>query len=97
MATNLVQRVEAAVGATGAEAACQRLCRAAEQGAGQVIGETEVGIVEDIEELRAEIEAPRRRMLRLPQTGGALPTGPETSREIARTGSACRLMSRTST
>ena len=46
-AAELVQRVEAAVCAAGAKAARQRLCREAEQGAGQVIvGKAEVRVVE---------------------------------------------------
>jgi hypothetical protein len=51
-AADLVEGVEAAIGAAGAQAACQRLRRVAEQGAGQaVVGIAEVGVVEDVEEL----------------------------------------------
>jgi len=54
-AANLVERVEAAIGAAGAEAACQRLCRVAEQRTGQhVAGIAEVRVVKDVEELGSE-------------------------------------------
>jgi hypothetical protein len=50
--TNLVKRIEAAIGATGAEAACQRLRRVTKQGACQVVvGIAEVWVVEDVGEL----------------------------------------------
>jgi hypothetical protein len=43
--------------AAGTEAARQRLRRAAEKSVGQdIVGRTEVGVVEDIEELSSEAE-----------------------------------------
>src|SRR6267378_2298315 len=54
-AANLVERVETAKGAAGAQAARQRLGRVAEQRAGQiVVGVAEVWVVEEVEELGAE-------------------------------------------
>jgi len=54
-AADLIQRVEAAVGAAGPQTVRQRLRRAAEQGAGQDAGGiAEVGVIEDVEELRSE-------------------------------------------
>ncbi len=54
-AADLVERVEAAIGAGGAQAAGERLGRVAEQGAGQgVVGIAEIRMVEDVEELGGE-------------------------------------------
>ena len=51
----MVQGIEAAVGAAGAEAAGKRLRRLAELRAGQhVVGTAEVWVVEDVEELGSE-------------------------------------------
>ena len=52
---NLIQRVETAAGATGAQAVRQCLRRAAEEGTGQNIDRvSEVRMVEDVEELSSE-------------------------------------------
>ena len=49
---DLVEGVEATIGAAGAQAAGQRLRRLAEEGAGQVVvGIAEIWMVEDVEEL----------------------------------------------
>src|SRR6185503_5320776 len=54
---DLVERVEAAAAATGAETVRERLRRAAEQGTGEdVVGTTEARVVEDVEELRPKRE-----------------------------------------
>ena len=56
-AADLVQGVETAIGAAGAETARQRLRRVTEERIGQVIvGIAEVGMVEDVEELGSEAE-----------------------------------------
>ncbi len=48
---NLIEGVEAATRAAGAQTACERLRRAAKEGAGQAVGGTsEVGVVQDVEE-----------------------------------------------
>src|SRR5208282_198298 len=52
---DLIERVEAAIGATRAQAVRQRLCRVSEQRTGQTGGGiSEVGMVEDVEELSPE-------------------------------------------
>lgn len=54
-AADLVEGVETAIGAAGAEAACERLGRLAKERAGQaVVGVPEVGVIEDVEELGTE-------------------------------------------
>ena len=51
-AADLVERAEAAIGATGAQTACKRLRRVAEEGVRQVvIGIAEIWMVKDVEEL----------------------------------------------
>ena len=74
-AADLVQGIEAAVGAAGAEATGKRLRRLAELRAGQhVVGAAEVWVVEDVEELGSETQAeflgnvklPLQREIRLP-------------------------------
>jgi hypothetical protein len=48
-AADLVEGVEAAVGAAGTQAVARGLRRAAEQGAGQVVvGIAEVGVIQDV-------------------------------------------------
>ena len=64
-ASDLIERVEAAVGAAGAEAACERLGRVAEKWVRQVIvGRAEVRMVTDIEALRAETKTDFLRHLK---------------------------------
>ena len=56
-AADLIERVEAAACAAGAETARERLRRTAEEGVGQnVVGRAEVGVIEDVEEVRPEVE-----------------------------------------
>ena len=56
---NLVERIEAAVGSAGAEAAGQGLGRVAEESVSDVVvGRAEVWVVEDIEELAARMRSP---------------------------------------
>ena len=77
-AANLVEGIEAAVGAAGAEATGQRLCRKSEQGAGQVvIRRAEVGVVEGIEQLRPELEVQSLRQVKLPLNREVDLRGPE--------------------
>ena len=66
-AADLVERVEAAIGATRTEAVCQRLSRAAEQRAGQdICGTTEVRVIEKIEKLSPETKRQSLRQMKLP-------------------------------
>ena len=54
-AADLVERVEAAIRSSGTKAASQRCCRVAEQSIGYVVIRwTEIGVIEDVEELAAE-------------------------------------------
>jgi len=69
-AADLVQRIEATVGAAGAEAACQGLRRVAKLRTRKVVGRrAEVRMVEDIEELRPKKEADLLRNTKLPLNG----------------------------
>src|SRR5262245_18200754 len=55
---DLIDRVETAARPAGPQTVRQRLCRAAEQRAGQaVVGIAEVGVVEDVEELASETKS----------------------------------------
>ena len=83
-AADLVQRVEAAIVATGAEAARKRLRGVAKQRAGQVvIGIAEVGVVEDIEELGAEAKPQPLGEPELALQGHIGLPGSETAQHIA--------------
>ena len=63
----MVKGIEAAVCAAGAEAVCQGLSRAAEQGAGQdVCGRAEVWVIEEVEKLRPETKSHSLREPKLP-------------------------------
>ena len=87
-AANLIQRVETAIGATGAQTARQRLRRVAEPGVGQVVvGIAEVWVVKDIEKLGSEakphllgqVKLPLQRKIRLPSSETPQHIAPEIS------------------
>jgi hypothetical protein len=81
---DLVEGIEAAVGAAGAEAAGKRLRRLAEQRAGQgVVGAAEVRVVEDVEELRPETQLQFLGDVKLPLQRKICLPGPETPQHIA--------------
>jgi len=83
-AADLVQGIEAAVGAAGAEAAGKRLRRLAEQRAGQgVVGAAEVRVVEDVEELGPETQPQFLGDVKLPLERKICLPGPETPQYIA--------------
>ena len=83
-AADLVQGIEAAVCAAGAEAAGKRLRRLAEQRAGQgVVGAAEVRVVEDVEELRPETQPQFLGDVKLPLQRKICLPGPETAQLIA--------------
>ena len=64
---DLVERIEAAIGAAGPQAAGQRLRRATKQGAGEgVVGIAEVLVVEDVEELGPETKPHLLSEVKLP-------------------------------
>src|SRR5215469_3935650 len=66
-AANLVERIETAVCAARAEATCQGLRRMAEERTGQaVIGRPEIGMIENVEELRSEPQVPLLGERKLP-------------------------------
>ena len=83
-AADLVEGVEAAIGAAGAEAAGQRLRRVSKQGAGQaVVGIAEVRVVEDIEELGTEAQAQVLRQRKAPLKGHIRLRGSESTQDVA--------------
>ena len=83
-AADLVEGVEAAIGAAGAQAARQRLRRAAEEGAGQhVVGIAEVWVVENVEELGPEAKRQPLGESELALQGHIGLPGSETAQHIA--------------
>src|SRR5258707_9864997 len=66
-AADLIERIEAAVGSAGAEAAGKRLRRLAEEWVSQgVVWRAEVRVVEEVEELAAETQPYLLRKVKLP-------------------------------
>src|SRR5215469_4381138 len=64
---NLVQRIETAVCAARTQTARQRLRRMAEERAAErVVGRTEIGMIENVEELRSEPQVPPLGERKLP-------------------------------
>ena len=83
-AADLVQRVEAAIRTSGAEAARQCFRRVSEQGAGQaVVGAAEVRVIKNVEELRAEKKAYAFRDVKLTLHRNIRLRGSETPQDIA--------------
>src|ERR1044071_8992759 len=81
---NLVERVEAAVGAARPQAARQRLRRAAEKRTAQRVGGVaEVRVVEDVEELRAEAKPHLFDDAKLSLQPDVRLPGPETPQHVA--------------
>jgi hypothetical protein len=83
-AADLVEGVETAVGAAGAEAARQSLRRVTEERIGQVVvGITEVRMIKDVEELGTETEPYPFGEMKLPLDGNIGLRGTETAKDIA--------------
>ena len=83
-AADLVEGVEAAVGAARAETAGQCLGRLAEERAGQAVaGVPEVGVIEDIEELGTEAQAQLLRQRKAPLKGHIRLRGSESTQDVA--------------
>ena len=100
-AADLVEGVEAAIGAAGAQAAGQCLRRMAEERIGQVIvGRAEVGVVEDVEELGsetktyflAEVKLALQRYIGLCGSEASKNVAPKISLLSRRSGGKCRLV-----